>query len=75
MTNGECYKTVAEHYDTFAEWCTDNQRCIECPYYLGWIQIRISETVLVDRPRCSRFNDVCQPRKHECDIKAKGEAK
>ena len=34
MTNAEYYKTAGERYDAFAEWCTDNQRCIDCPIHI-----------------------------------------
>jgi hypothetical protein len=44
----------------------------KCPYYIGWTHILTSEKVWVDRPWCSRFNEVCQPWKHKCDIEAKG---
>lgn len=48
--------------------------CEKCPYYFGWTKILTPENVWVDRPWCTRFNEVCQPWNHKsCNNEAKGE--
>lgn len=40
--------------------------CNECDEYFGWIHVRRTDGVWIDRPWCGKFNEVCQPRKNGC---------
>ena len=39
--------------------------CEKCDGCIGWIKILTVENSWVDRPWCTRFNEVCQPWNHE----------
>ena len=47
-------------------------QCSNCKEFGGWIQMRRPDRVC-ERPWCSKWNEFCQPEKHEC--KKEGGAK
>ena len=47
-------------------------QCSNCKEFGGWIQMRRPDRTC-ERPWCSKWNEFCQPQKHEC--KKEGGAK
>ena len=41
-------------------------QCGNCKEFGGWIQMRRPDRVFGERPWCSKWNEFCQPEKHEC---------
>ncbi len=44
-------------------------QCNKCKEYFGLIQMRRSDGASVARPWCNKWNEFCQPQKHECETK------
>ena len=40
-------------------------QCSNCKEFGGWIQMRRPDRTC-ERPWCSKWNEFCQPQKHEC---------